>query len=584
MTTTEPTDATTDVSVPDQSSRVQALARLWPWGLACLALPLALFLAIRPDWYFKSNGLDPYFYTGYAQHLRDVIAVSGDRHYFVSRWTHYLPNWLFVKLFGAEAGFLVLRWLLTSLIAGCIVALGRRRWRTADVVALTVFTLISPMLLRAVLNDYVDALTAPLGILAITLVALRPEKKSTAAVVGVCAAAIGIVNPIGAAIILCLAPAWLLAVRSWRTRLTLAAIIGAAAATVVLFGLFLFRIRFNIDNVYEPTIRFTREHTAYQDPLKSPRLWWMGYRLWIYIPLLVLLTWLYLVKRRSVVFERAERTILITCGAQYGFQIWYQFSRHGSTLEIPYYWSMMVPSVTLAIAVILGTLAKTASPRVLPIAVGILVAVAALSSTAIPEVYSSWLDALVVIVGAAAVWHHLGRRASTFSVCALIFIVFTLQVGAPRLEPTLPGESIIDASYETVYNSEDSPGIDGFRAATWFSEQMTSLPAPTRQQTFFWIGGAHGHQLAAMYSAHVAGRWVNPGWGSDSPGLNLSTDFDFAIKTGVVNVLAMVGTADDVAAMTKQLDALRPGYKVLLTGIAPDTLATNVKIVSYDVR
>ena len=557
----------------------QSLSQMWPWALACAALPLGLFLLIRPDWFFKSNGLDPYFYTGYAQNLGDVIAISGDRHYFVSRWPHYLPNRLFVKVFGAEAGFLVLRWLFASLIAACVVAIGRRRWRSSTVVALVVFTLISPMLLRAVLNDYIDALTAPLGILAITLVALRPDKKSTAVAVGGCAAAVGIVNPIGAAIIFCIAPAWFLAVKSWRTRLVLVGTLAISAGAVVGFGLLLFRSRFNIPNVYEPTIRFASDNSSYQDPLKSPRLWWMGYRLWIYIPLLVLVTWWYLVKHRAIVFDKVEKTILLTCAVQYGFQVWYQFSRHGSTLEIPYYWSMMVPSETLAMVVILGTVSHLADWRVLPAAVGLLVAVATLSSTATPEVYSSWLDALIVILVVAFTWHHLGSRLGEFGVGAIVFVVFTLQAGAPRPEPTLPAESIIEASYETVYNSEDSPGIDAFRAATWLSEQMSALPTESRQQTFFWIGGGNAHPMAAMYSAHVA-RWLNAGWGANA-GLGLIPDFEYAVQTEVVNVIAMMGTPEDIATMTATLSALRPGFDVLFVGVAPDKLATNVRIVEF---
>lgn len=565
------------------SNPFAGVVHLWPWALSCVALPLGLFVLVRPDWYFKSNGLDPYFYTGYAQNLTDVLAISGDRHYFVSRWTHYLPNRLFVKAFGAKGGYLALRWLSASLISACIVGVGRRRWRPTDVIALTIFTLLSPMLLRALLSDYIDALTAPLGILAIALVAVRPEKISTAVIVGGCAAAIGICNPVAATICFCIAPAWLIAVKTWRTRLILAAVVVASAGAVVMFGLILFRARFGIPNVYEPTIRFLREHTTYQEPVKSPRLWWMGYRLWIYIPLLILFTWRYLVRRHAVVFDRAERTILITCAVQYGFQIWFQFSRHGSTLEIPYYWSIMVPSLTLAVVVILATLAELTDRRVLPITVFVVVLVAMLSSSALPEVYASWIDALILVGVAAAVWHRLGLRAQGFAVGAAVFIVFTLQVGAPRGEPTLPGEAIIQASYETVYNSEDSPGIDGFRAATWFSQQMNTLSSSLRHSTFFWIGGAHGHQLAAMYSAHVAGRWINPGWGSDSPGLQLSTDFDYAVKTGVVNVIAMVGTADDVDQMTMTLDKLRPGYQVVLAGTAPDSADTHVRVVSYDV-
>ena len=44
---------------------------------------------------------------------------------------------------------------------------------------------------------------------------------------------------------------------------------------------------------------------------------------------------------------------------------------------------------------------------------------AVVSTTSIPEVYSSWIDALIVVGTSAAVWRRYGRRALGFAVCAL---------------------------------------------------------------------------------------------------------------------------------------------------------------------
>jgi len=383
--------------------------------------------------------------------------------------------------------------------------------------------------------------------------------------------------------IMCLVPAWLLAVRSWRTRAVLATVAGAAALAVVGFGLLLFRTRYGIPNVYQPTLTFMKENSTYQDPLKSTRLWWMGYRLWIYVPMLVLLAWWYLARRLNVVFDRAERTILITCAVQYGFQTWYQFSRHGSTLEIPYYWSIMVPSLVLGVVVILGKLSQSASRWALPAAIGGLALFASLPLPTFPEVYSSWIDALIVGVVLAAIWQRLGKRGQPFAMVAFVFLAFTLQAGAPRGEPVLAGEMPIDASYEFVYDDTASEGIDGFHAATWFSQQMDTLGTTTEQAAYFWIGGANAHRMAAMYSAHVDGRWMNPGWGSSSPGLNLSPDFEWAVQTGIVDVIAMLGTPDEIATMTATLEDLRAGFDVVLDGQAPDRLQTALRVVSYSV-
>lgn len=551
--------------------------------LLALGLPLAGFWVVRPDWFSRLNGLDSYFYTGYAQNMGDVIATSGDKHYFVSRWTVYLPNRLFFKLFGAESGYLMLRWLFAAVVCAAILALGWRRWRRSDTIALAVLMLLMPMLLRTVLSDYVDSLTVPAGIACIAAVALRPRSRWTAAIVGALGAAILVANPIAFSIVLCLIPAWIRELR-WTKALAASVTIATGAFVAVLAaGLLVFRIRYGIPNVYAPTIDFMRTNASLIDPQKSHRLFWMVHRLWIYLPLMVLAMWQYLTRVAKVQFDSAERTILITCGVQYLFQIWFQFGRHGSTLELPYYWSMIVPALLLSTCVIVGKLVTHSHRLLLSAVAATLLVLILLWRSDVPELYSSWLSAALVVAIVAIVWWRTGPFARSFGACSLVFLVFTFQVSAPRPEPLEAGENFVDAAYDTVYDADGSLGVDGYVAATWFSDRMKELGSPIEQSAFFWIGGGEAHQMAAMFSAHVDGRWLNPGWGADSPGLGLSKDFNWAIGDAkIVNTIVMLGIGDEVQTMTRALDGIRPGYRIVYDGTAPDTAGTQARVVTYD--
>ena len=65
---------------------------------------------LNPDLFgLVPNSLDPMFYTGYAINLDDALAVAGNRHYFVTRWSSYLPMYLFSEMFGPFWGRLFLR-------------------------------------------------------------------------------------------------------------------------------------------------------------------------------------------------------------------------------------------------------------------------------------------------------------------------------------------------------------------------------------------------------------------------------------------------------------------------------------------
>src|SRR5699024_11159316 len=115
-----------------------------------------------------------------------------------------------------------------------------------------------------------------------------------------------------------------------------------------------------IANVYAPTINFARAYTGETDPLRSSGLDWLGYKLWIYLPAFVLAIAWWGVRTKAWRLSTGELFILRCCGLQYLFQWVYEFTRNGVTLEVPWYWSYVLPSFLLATAVVIGRAAERA--------------------------------------------------------------------------------------------------------------------------------------------------------------------------------------------------------------------------------
>jgi hypothetical protein len=103
-----------------------------------------------------------------------------------------------------------------------------------------------------------------------------------------------------------------------------------------------------------------REHSNTSDPLRSPRLSWMGAFLWIYIPpLLVMATAAVRPLRTHVLRHRAAAAAMVLLMLQYVLQWLDQFVRDGNGLEISYYWSFIYPTMGVALAVTVGAVRWT---------------------------------------------------------------------------------------------------------------------------------------------------------------------------------------------------------------------------------
>ena len=132
--------------------------------LVALLVASGGFALIRPDWFHLQNGLDPFFYVGLSLNLEDFISQGGDAHYFISRWTLFLPELLFTRLLGSSAGFVAMRICLLALVAWAILHLRNRSDRWLDSIVVTLAVAFSPLVLRAVFVDYSDAIVVPFGL------------------------------------------------------------------------------------------------------------------------------------------------------------------------------------------------------------------------------------------------------------------------------------------------------------------------------------------------------------------------------------------------------------------------------------
>lgn len=563
----------------------------WVYRLAPIALPPLLFVLLRPDWYYELNRIDSYFYAGYAQNLGYLLKVAGQQHYFVSRWPLYLPERFFFLLFGAKAGFLAFRWIMAATVTAVMMRLGRRTLRWQVNLALTTLMLIMPMYLRTLLNGYGDSLAVTLGFLAIATVAMRPSSHASAVSVGIAGALIFSINPVYSSIVLAVVAVWLFEKRGWVNRLKTAGVVGATAVLVCLVGFLLMRFAFDVPNVYRPLLHALNEFKDLHDRQKSSQLWWMGYRIWIYLPAALLMAWAAATRWYGITFTQWERFLLRVCALQYLFQIWYQFSRHGDTLEISYYWSPMVPSFLLALWVLVGKFAtarRNTSSHVytLPILVGIVVLYVLALRTNMLQVYGHWLDAVIIVGALVYLWRRGRQRWHSFAACSLALVVFTFQTGAPRGEPTPPGETAIrriNALYNTVYDSSDSYGIDAFRAATWFRKELHGLGSNVEEAAYFYTGSdGISDVMGAMYQVQFTDRWLDPKFDClpTAVGVMDQSRADL-VRSGAAKVVVLAGTDDEVNGFETMIESLRPGAVTIFDAMSPNKTAVRVRVLQY---
>ena len=477
---------------------------------AALALPIVLYVALQPENFgLTPNSLDPLFYSGYAINFDDVMNAVQDRHYFVSRWTSYYPGYIADRIAGPFVGRLLLRALLAASILGALWSLGKlQRWNWPQRILIGTLILTMPTFVRAFFTDYVEYIIVALGICLVTVCIRGRPTVTNGLLAGSLAAAIVIANPIAVtAVLLPLAFCIFFGSDSWRQRLSVCAAIVGAGVAASLAGLALFRWRYGIPNVYEPSIDFMRTYQGGRDGWKSPRLDWLWNYTWLYMTPVMLLFAAALAAGRRIKYRGFEIAAFALCGLQYVYQWLDQFLRDGNGLEISYYWSYAYPTFAVALALLVGRLTESTSKAMLIAATAgwiVFLTVGVPDLVRLPDGFffaAVTIAALILFVGVS-------RRSLAFATLGLVAFLGWLQIGAPNYDSSIDFSLDNSPHYDRLYGEDGDLSEAIYREAVWFAAQMDTVPNDA--STSFVTLGTWSSSISALYAASCRGKLRHP--------------------------------------------------------------------------
>ena len=490
-------------TLPAVGPRTQAVFA----SIAAVGFAVAL---LRPDFYHVQNGLDPLFYTGQSLHLGRIVELGGAGHYFISRWTVYLPSALVGEVLGGRQAYLVVHLALLALFVSCIALLRPTSVRPVHAVPIALAVALSPLTMRAVFVDYSDSVIVPVGLAMVVVSACARPRLGWSALLGALGAALVVANPFGGVIAVICAVAYATRIR-WRSWWQHVLAMWAAAVAVFVVGALMFSVRYGIGNIYEPTVDFMAANVGLRDALKSPRHLWLTYRLWIYLPPLTVAAAAAFRFGRGIRWNRSEITVFAICASQYLFNVAYQFLRDGTTLEIHYYFAYAIPSYSAAVAVLLYRLLEPCRARTsVLLSIGIVAIVGVVWSEQRIDL-GSWVAALVLLALVSVTVWAMGRRVPVVPAVGVLVVVAAFQFAAPSTEPTLPGEARVQPGYDSVYLDGVSPGEADLDRSVALDRLLEALPSGYLAKSAFILQGPYGQRLGATYSAHVSqpSHWVN---------------------------------------------------------------------------
>jgi hypothetical protein len=218
-------------------------------------------LVLKPDLFgLIPNSLDPMFYTGYSINLDDTLAAGGNGHYFVTRWSSYLPQYFMCQIFGPYWGRIALRLFMLAIISEVFWRIGKRfRFTPSSRVAAFMLVIFMPMFVRAFTTDYQEYASLFYGVLLASIVFTQKQTFKWCAGFGVLSALLAISNPFNSGIIVLAGIVWV--VREFTLKqipqLVPKILVSVLASfATILLGYVWFRYHYGIENIYKPTLDF----------------------------------------------------------------------------------------------------------------------------------------------------------------------------------------------------------------------------------------------------------------------------------------------------------------------------------------
>ena len=471
---------------------------------------VAIFL--KPDLFgLVPNGLDPMFYLGYEINLNDALDAAGNRHYFVSRWTSYLPAHFTSLMFGPYWGRVVLRLLMVSVLSEAIWRFLANLEIRAHARLLSIFLLVtSPLFVRAFTTDYPEYFIIWASLLMAVLSFTRQATWKRSVLMGALAASISIANPTATILSSFILANYVfneICAREFRKVLKQALVVISSFLTVILSGFVLFKYWYGVENIYLPTLDFIKDFVSPEvDGWRTPTRKWLLYFGWLYLPVLFSIVAISIAQSTMP----STRKVLIRCASlTLSIFLWHIYleTKNGHALETSFYWSMLLPPALLTFILVTSTVFTHLRVRYSLVLTGIVVSLYILEipqKLRLPHGYS-----LIAIIGMAAILLVIvSKHTAGIAVFSLVILSVWLQVGSPKYAVLTNGGDLNTPKYDLVYGKSASKSNEILRETIWFLNQMDKIPSDSFS-TFLPAGG-WSHAIVGTYIPHPFSRVVTP--------------------------------------------------------------------------
>lgn len=525
-----------------EGRRTLEILRLWAKSrlraLIAITLPPALFFTMRPEPFGQvPNPLDPVFYTGFSINFQNLLKILPDRYYFIARWSAYMPQRLMCSIFGASLGRLMWRWMLASLVLTVLFRLGKRQgWRIRQDLVIGVVVLTMPAFVRAFFTDYVEYLVAALGIVLAAIVlaefsSVDPVPSANEApmhddprslwshlrlpsLIGIVSGLMLVANPVAVVSIGIVVVAYIVhllrAVRSSSVTRPMAtlrlATIGVTAASVGGAGWLLFHWAYDQPNLFGSTLDMISR--IGQDPLKSPKLEWLGRYTWLYATPILVVSYLaiwYRPRQRSRSLNAVEWTAIAIASAQYLAQWVDQFLRNGTGLEISYYFVYSLPSFVLVAVLFVARTTRTLSRIACISAAGLWALVIWISPGGV-HLPPGLTFALLAVAVTGAAFVFATRHPIPSAACVGVLVLAT-QLIPPTYDPSAYHLYNTSPRYDELFRRKPDRGDKTLSEAIWLVEQLDPVQGHV-DASFIPIGGwlSDTNFVAGIYGPQPSGR------------------------------------------------------------------------------
>lgn len=560
-------------SFATESDKPESITTMVTRQIILMSGVVVIALILKPDFFgLIPNSLDPMFYTGYSINLDDALAAAGNGHYFVTRWSSYLPQNFMCQIFGPYWGRIALRILMLAIISEVFWRMGKKfRFATTTRIVSFGLVVLMPMFVRAFTTDYQEYSSTFYGILLISIVLQQRISHVWGICFGILAALLVVSNPFNTGLIAISGLLWL--VKDLRINwnwLTVPKILSSLLAAVLTlsFGYALFRFHYGIGNVYRPTLDFIENYRPPAiDLWTTPTRSWVGHFGWIYIPIIVVLFSRNFVRPEDKDLRQSKtlmESLVLIVFAYHGYM---QISR-GHALETSYYWAMALPPFYILLYIFFGHVAnRLYKPRTLAaifVASCVVIWLELFGRIQLGANYALQVSIVIFVAGVFAV-----ARFKQRLLFPLILIgLFWLQLGSPAYNQLTYGGDSNTPRYDLIYGEQANSSNRVLRETIWFTEQMDKIEEDWRS-TFMSAGGWSA-AIVGTYIPHPFSRWIVPADLNEPISPNVRDELEFGRR----KYLTIYGDPNEVERLLPLVKNQLPSSEIQID-------ETNAKDLKY---